>query len=172
MYKRQPLDSSESAARVDVIRTFLETPENEPYTLLPDGRDLFRIAPTPMRGLGLSSEALVRSGAIDCGVVDSVGAMVPRAEIEGERGDAHVGLQARLDVYKRQRLYRGGAGGGHPGHERGHLPCLIARRVLYCCRLYTSRAAPRMRLFFGNESPPLFGEPSPLRYGFIVPALR
>ncbi len=54
----RPLDSSESAARVDVIRTFLETPENEPYTLLPDGRYLFRIAPTPMRGLGLSSEAL------------------------------------------------------------------------------------------------------------------
>lgn len=43
---------------MDVIRTFLETPENEPYTLLPDGRYLFRIAPTPMRGLGLSSEAL------------------------------------------------------------------------------------------------------------------
>jgi len=54
----RPLDSSESAARVDVIRTFLETPENEPYTLLPDGRYLFRIAPTPMRGLGLPSEAL------------------------------------------------------------------------------------------------------------------
>ena len=41
-------------------------------------------------------EALVRSGAIDCIVVDSVAAMVPRAEIEGEMGDAHVGLQARL----------------------------------------------------------------------------
>ena len=41
-------------------------------------------------------EALVRSGAIDCVVVDSVAAMVPRAEIEGEMGDAHVGLQARL----------------------------------------------------------------------------
>ena len=41
-------------------------------------------------------EALVRSGAIDAGVVDSVAAMVPRAEIEGEMGDSHVGLQARL----------------------------------------------------------------------------
>lgn len=41
-------------------------------------------------------EALVRSGAIDCIAVDSVAAMVPRAEIEGEMGDAHVGLQARL----------------------------------------------------------------------------
>ena len=41
-------------------------------------------------------EALVRSGAIDVVVVDSVAALVPRAEIEGEMGDAHVGLQARL----------------------------------------------------------------------------
>ncbi len=42
------------------------------------------------------SEALVRSGAVDVVVVDSVAALVPRAEIEGEMGDAHVGLQARL----------------------------------------------------------------------------
>jgi len=42
------------------------------------------------------AEALVRSGAIDVLVVDSVAALVPRAEIEGEMGDAHVGLQARL----------------------------------------------------------------------------
>ena len=41
-------------------------------------------------------EALVRSGAIDAVVVDSVAAMVPRAEIEGEMGEAFVGLQARL----------------------------------------------------------------------------
>jgi recombination protein RecA len=41
-------------------------------------------------------EALVRSGAIDMIVVDSVAALVPRAEIEGEMGDSHVGLQARL----------------------------------------------------------------------------
>ena len=41
-------------------------------------------------------EALVRSGAIDCIVIDSVAAMVPKAEIEGEMGDSHVGLQARL----------------------------------------------------------------------------
>ena len=41
-------------------------------------------------------EALVRSGAIDAVVVDSVAAMVPRAEIEGEMGDSHVGLHARL----------------------------------------------------------------------------
>lgn len=42
------------------------------------------------------TEALVRSGAIDIIVVDSVAALVPRAEIEGEMGDSHVGLQARL----------------------------------------------------------------------------
>ena len=42
------------------------------------------------------AEALVRSGAIDIVVVDSVAALVPKAEIDGEMGDAHVGLQARL----------------------------------------------------------------------------
>ncbi len=42
------------------------------------------------------TEALVRSGAIDIIVIDSIAALVPRAEIEGEMGDAHVGLQARL----------------------------------------------------------------------------
>jgi recombination protein RecA len=41
-------------------------------------------------------EILVRSGAVDIVVVDSVAALVPKAEIEGEMGDAHVGLQARL----------------------------------------------------------------------------
>lgn len=42
------------------------------------------------------ADALVRSGAIDIVVVDSVAALVPKAEIEGEMGDSHVGLQARL----------------------------------------------------------------------------
>ncbi len=42
------------------------------------------------------AEALVRSGALDVVVIDSVAALVPRAEIEGEMGDAHMGLQARL----------------------------------------------------------------------------
>ncbi len=42
------------------------------------------------------AEALVRSGALDVIVIDSVAALVPRAELEGEMGDAHVGLQARL----------------------------------------------------------------------------
>jgi recombination protein RecA len=42
------------------------------------------------------AETLVRSGALDVVVVDSVAALVPKAEIEGEMGDSHVGLQARL----------------------------------------------------------------------------
>lgn len=42
------------------------------------------------------TEALVRSGAVDIIVIDSVAALVPRSEIEGDMGDAHVGLQARL----------------------------------------------------------------------------
>ena len=42
------------------------------------------------------AEVLIRSGAVDVLVIDSVAALVPRAEIEGEMGDAHMGLQARL----------------------------------------------------------------------------
>lgn len=42
------------------------------------------------------AEALVRSGAVDIIVIDSVAALVPKAEIEGEMGDSHMGLQARL----------------------------------------------------------------------------
>ena len=42
------------------------------------------------------TETMVRSGAVDIVIVDSVAALVPKAEIEGERGDSHVGLQARL----------------------------------------------------------------------------
>src|SRR2546421_12365317 len=42
------------------------------------------------------ADMMVRSGAIDIVVIDSVAALVPRAEIEGEMGDSHVGLQARL----------------------------------------------------------------------------
>ena len=42
------------------------------------------------------ADTLIRSGAIDIIVIDSVAALVPRAELEGDMGDAHVGLQARL----------------------------------------------------------------------------
>ncbi len=50
---------------------------------------------TAEQGLEIA-ETLVRSGAVDVLVVDSVAALVPRAELEGDMGDAHVGLQARL----------------------------------------------------------------------------
>jgi recombination protein RecA len=59
---------------------------NELYVSQPDtGEQALEIA-----------EALVRSGAIDVVVIDSVAALVPKAEIEGDMGDSHVGLQARL----------------------------------------------------------------------------
>ena len=51
--------------------------------------------PTYARALEIA-EALVKSGAIDVLIIDSVAALVPRAEIEGEMGESHVGLQARL----------------------------------------------------------------------------
>ena len=44
-------------------------------------------------------ETMVRSGTVDLVVVDSVAALVPQAEIDGEMGDAHVGLQARLNYH-------------------------------------------------------------------------
>ena len=50
---------------------------------------------TGEQGLEIT-EALVRSGAVDIVVIDSVAALVPKAEIEGEMGDSHMGLQARL----------------------------------------------------------------------------
>jgi recombination protein RecA len=50
---------------------------------------------TGEQGLEIA-EALVRSGAVDIVVIDSVAALVPKAEIEGEMGDSHMGLQARL----------------------------------------------------------------------------
>ncbi len=58
------------------------------------------------------AEILTRSGAIDMFVVDSVAALVPRAELEGEMGDASVGLQARL-MSKAMRKLAGGMGKSH-----------------------------------------------------------
>jgi recombination protein RecA len=58
--------------------------------------DLYISQPdTGEQGLEIA-DMLIRSGALDVVVIDSVAALVPRAEIEGEMGDAHVGLQARL----------------------------------------------------------------------------
>ncbi len=50
------------------------------------------------------ADMLVRSGAIDVIVIDSVAALVPKAEIEGEMGDAHMGLQARLMTQALRKL--------------------------------------------------------------------
>lgn len=52
------------------------------------------------------AEALVRSGALDIIVIDSVAALVPKAEIEGEMGDSHVGLQARFNVTSATEIIR------------------------------------------------------------------
>ena len=58
-------------------------------------------------------ETLVRSGAVDIVVIDSVAALVPKAEIEGEMGDSHVGLQARLMSQALRKL---------PAHQPHQLP--------------------------------------------------
>jgi len=58
------------------------------------------------------AEALVRSGAVDVVVIDSVAALVPRAELEGEMGEAHIGLQARLMSQALRKL----AGAIHRSH--------------------------------------------------------
>src|SRR3546814_9767608 len=60
-----------------------------PYTTL------FRSPDTGEQALEIA-EALVRSGAVDLVIVDSVAALVPRSEIEGDMGDATMGMQARL----------------------------------------------------------------------------
>ena len=65
------------ALGVDIDNLYISQPD--------DGEQALEIA-----------ETMVRSGAIDIVVVDSVAALVPRAEIEGEMGDSHMGLQARL----------------------------------------------------------------------------
>ena len=62
------------------------------------------------------AEMLVRSGAIDVIVVDSVAALVPRAELEGEMGDSHVGLQARLMSQALRKLTGTIAKSQHAGH--------------------------------------------------------
>src|SRR5699024_4208447 len=65
-------------------------------TLCVDTENLYLSQPDHVeQGLEIV-EAFVRSGAVDIVVVDSVAALTPKAEIEGEMGDSHVGLQARL----------------------------------------------------------------------------
>ncbi|MDQ3930849.1 MAG: recombinase RecA [Chloroflexota bacterium] len=77
------------------------------------------------------AETLVRSGAIDVVVVDSVAALVPRAEIEGEMGDSHVGLQARLMSQALRKLV------GAVSKSR-------------CCLIFTNQIRMKIGVMYGN----------------------
>ncbi|MEZ4861558.1 MAG: recombinase RecA [Caldilineaceae bacterium] len=77
------------------------------------------------------TEALIRSGAMDVVVVDSVAALVPRAEIEGEMGDSHVGLQARLMSQALRKL---------AGAVKSSGTCLI----------FTNQLRQKIGVMFGN----------------------
>ncbi|MBP7964664.1 MAG: recombinase RecA [Caldilineaceae bacterium] len=77
------------------------------------------------------TEALVRSGAMDVVVVDSVAALVPRAEIEGEMGDSHMGLQARLMSQALRKL---------AGAVKNSGTCLI----------FTNQLRQKIGVMFGN----------------------
>jgi recombination protein RecA len=77
------------------------------------------------------TEALIRSGAIDIVVVDSVAALVPRAEIEGEMGDSHMGLQARLMSQALRKL-------------------TSAVSTSNCCLIFTNQLRQKIGIMFGN----------------------
>jgi recombination protein RecA len=77
------------------------------------------------------TEALIRSGAMDVVAVDSVAALVPRAEIEGEMGDSHVGLQARLMSQALRKL---------TGAVKSTSTCLI----------FTNQLRQKIGIMFGN----------------------
>lgn len=77
------------------------------------------------------AEALVRSNAIDVVVVDSVAALVPRAEIEGEMGDSHVGLQARLMSQALRKLTG-------------------AVKASNTCMIFTNQLRQKIGVMFGN----------------------
>ncbi|HYP20704.1 MAG TPA: recombinase RecA [Chloroflexia bacterium] len=77
------------------------------------------------------AETLVRSGAIDVVVVDSVAALVPRAEIEGEMGDSHVGLQARLMSQALRKL-------------------VGAISKSHCCLIFTNQIRMKIGVMYGN----------------------
>jgi recombination protein RecA len=77
------------------------------------------------------TEALIRSGAMDVVVVDSVAALVPRAEIEGEMGDNHVGLQARLMSQALRKL-------------------TAAVKSTGTCMIFTNQLRQKIGVMFGN----------------------
>jgi len=76
-------------------------------------------------------EALVRSGAIDVVVIDSVAALVPRAELDGEMGDSHVGLQARLMSQAMRKLT------AHISKSR-------------CCVIFINQIREKIGVMYGN----------------------
>ena len=76
-------------------------------------------------------EVLVRSGAVDVVVVDSVAALVPKAEIEGEMGDSHVGLQARLMSQALRKL-------------------TAAISKSNCCVVFLNQLREKVGIMFGN----------------------
>jgi recombination protein RecA len=77
------------------------------------------------------ADTLVRSGAVDIVVIDSVAALVPRAEIEGEMGDSHVGLQARLMSQALRKL----TGSINKSH---------------CCVIFINQIRMQIGVMFGN----------------------
>jgi len=77
------------------------------------------------------AEALVRSGALDVIVLDSVAALVPRAELEGEMGDSHVGLQARLMSQALRKLSG-------------------AIKQSNACMIFTNQLREKIGMMFGN----------------------
>jgi recombination protein RecA len=77
------------------------------------------------------TETLVRSGAVDVIVIDSVAALVPRAEIEGEMGDSHVGLMARLMSQALRKL-------------------VGAVSKSNCCLVFTNQIRMKIGVMFGN----------------------
>ena len=77
------------------------------------------------------AEVLVRSGAIDVIVIDSVAALVPKAEIEGEMGDSHMGLQARLMSQALRKL-----------------TAIVARSKT--CFIFINQLREKIGVFFGN----------------------
>ena len=77
------------------------------------------------------AETLVRSGAIDLVVIDSVAALVPKAEIEGEMGDSHVGLQARLMSQALRKL-----------------TATVSKTK--CCLLFINQIREKIGVMFGN----------------------
>ncbi|MFQ3548418.1 MAG: recombinase RecA [Armatimonadota bacterium] len=76
-------------------------------------------------------DALVRSGAVDIVVVDSVAALVPKAEIEGDMGDSHVGLQARLMSQALRKI------GGSLNKSN-------------CCAIFINQIREKIGVMFGN----------------------